>query len=119
MDASPTARDTFWNSLIAAGSRAFFCGHDHLYDHMLITRAGSDPGPEMHQFVAGTAGAPFYKQGDYVGNNTGWTLKRLNHIDATYGYILVEIDGRQATITFKGRKSPGHYEAMDTWSYKG
>ena len=117
MDASPAKRDAMWNSLIKAGSRVFFAGHDHLYDHMAVTRASGDPGPEMHQFVAGTAGAPFYKQGEYSGNNTDWKLSRVKHIDNTYGYLLVQIDGKKATITFKGRTGPGHYEAMDSYSY--
>lgn len=117
MDASPEARDAFWNSLTSAGSRVFFCGHDHLYDHMAVVREGAKPGPEMHQFVAGTAGAPFYKQGDYAGNNIGWKLRRVKHIDETYGYIVVDINGKKATITFKGRTSPGHYVPMDTYSY--
>lgn len=117
MDASPEKRDSFWNSLIAAGGRTFFCGHDHLYDHMVVTKSNGDAGPEMHQFVAGTAGAPFYKQGEYAGNNAGWNLKRLAHLDKTYGYLLVQVDGKTATITFKGRTSPGHYDAMDSFTY--
>lgn len=117
MDNSPEKRDAFWESLIKAGSRVFFVGHDHLYDHMLVTKSGSEPGPVMHQIVAGTAGAPFYERGDYAGNNTYWTLERKAHFDKTYGYILVQIDGNKATITFKGRKAPGVYEPMDSFSY--
>ena len=117
MDADPVKRNAFWGSLINAGCRVFFCGHDHLYDHMLVTKAGSNPGPELHQIVAGTAGAPFYKQGDYTGKNEGWNLKRLKHIDNTYGYLVVEIDGLKATITFKGRTAPGKYEAMDSFTF--
>lgn len=118
MDVSPSKRDAFWNSLIRAGSRAFFCGHDHLYDHMSVVRNGTDPGPEMHQFVAGTSGAPFYKEGAYTGNNTGWKLSRVKHLDRTYGYILVQIEGNRATITFKGRNDQGEYVPMDSWSYE-
>jgi len=117
LDANPARRDAFWESLIKAGSRVFFCGHDHLYDHMAVTRATGDPGPELHQIVAGTAGAPFYAQGEYTGNNTIWKLKRLAHIDKTYGYLVVDIDGKKATITFKGRTAPGVYKAMDTFVY--
>jgi hypothetical protein len=117
MDVHPEQRDAFWGSMIKAGARVFFCGHDHLYDHMMVTKAGPNPGPEVHQIVAGTAGAPFYKMGDYSGNNAGWTLKRLKHIDNTYGYLLVTIEGKTATITFKGRTTPGVYKAMDTFSY--
>ena len=117
MDADPAKRDAFWGSLIDAGARVFFCGHDHLYDHMMVTKAGGNPGPELHQFVAGTAGAPFYKQGDYSGNNEGWSLRLLKHIDNTYGYIVVTIDSKRATITFKGRTAPGKYAEMDSFSY--
>lgn len=117
MDADPEKRNAFWGSLIDAGARVFFCGHDHLYDHMAVTKEGDNPGPELHQFVAGTAGAPFYKIGDYTGKNEGWNLRRVKHIDDTYGYLVVEIDGLKATITFKGRTAPGKYVTMDTYSF--
>jgi len=117
LDSHPLRRDAFWESLIKAGSRVFFCGHDHLYDHMAVTRATGAPGPELHQIVAGTAGAPFYKIGEYSGNNTIWKLRRVKHIDETYGYLIVEIDGKTATIIFKGRTAPGVYKEMDRYSY--
>lgn len=119
MDAHPEQRDAFWQSMINAGSRVFFCGHDHLYDHMMVTKAGDNPGPELHQIVAGTAGAPFYKIGDYSGKNEGWNLKRVKHIDETYGYLVVTIEGLKATVTFKGRTAPGKYETMDTFTFTG
>ena len=119
LDAHPDNRDALWNSLIKAGCRAYFAGHDHLYDHMIITHDGDAPGTEMHQIVAGTAGAPFYKPGDYSGRNTTWTVKRAKNISDTYGYILVEVDGNNATVTFKGRTAPGKYEAMDSFTIKG
>lgn len=115
MDADPTKRDMFVKSLLKAGGRTFFCGHDHLYDHMIVK--ADRGGPELHQFVAGTAGAPFYKMGEYKGKNAGWKLARSKNITDTYGYLLVEIDGKKCTITFKGRVAPGKYEAMDSWSY--
>jgi hypothetical protein len=117
MDAHPEARDAFWESLISAGSRAFFCGHDHIYDHMKVVRSGPNPGPEMHQFVAGTSGAPFYGTGEYAGKNSYWQIERVKDIANTYGYMLVTIDGRTCTIEFKGRVSPGVYRTMDSWSY--
>ena len=116
MDADAAKRDTFVQALIRAGGRTFFAGHDHLYDHMIV-KSGNGRGPEFHQFVAGTSGAPFYTPGEYKGNNTGWSLTRAKNIPQTYGYLLVEIDGKKCTITFKGRVAPGRYEAMDSWSY--
>ena len=117
LDAHSDLRDSVWETLIHAGARVYFCGHDHFYDHMKITRATGDTGPEMHQFTAGAAGAPFYQGGPYQGQNSYWKLTQLKHIDNTYGYILVTIKGPKATITFKGRTAPDHYEAMDTFSY--
>ena len=108
-------RNDFWESLINAGARAYFCGHDHFYDHMSIVRDGADPGPEMHQLIAGTAGAPFYDPAKYS-SSPGWKLSSVHHVK-TYGYTVIEIDGNKATITFKGRTAPDRYEVMDSFSY--
>jgi len=117
LDAHPKERDAMWEALIGAGARVYFCGHDHFYDHMKVTRAKGEPGPEMHQFTAGTAGAPFYEGKGYAGNNTYWKLTQIKHIDHTYGYLLLEITDSTATVTFKGRTGANQYEAMDTFSY--
>ena len=111
----PSRRDEFWESLIKAGARVYFCGHDHFYDRMSIARAGPDPGPKMHQLTAGTAGAPLYKQGNY-GSSPGWEVGAVHHAGA-YGYIVAEIEGNNATMTFKGRTGAGKYEAMDSFRY--
>jgi len=108
-------RNELWETLTKAGARVYFCGHDHFYDHMLIMRDGAARGSEMHQLTAGTAGAPFYEQGDYT-SNPGWKLSVVHHIK-TYGYIVVAIERTKATITFKGRTAPNQYEVMDSFSY--
>lgn len=115
--AEPSKRDAMWESLIHAGVRLYFCGHDHFYDHMKVVRANGEPGPEMHQFTAGTAGAPFYKSGSYSATDQKWTRSRVQHIDGKFGYILVEVDGNKAMITFKEQTSAGVYNAMDSYSY--
>lgn len=117
LDNDVEKRDSLWETLIGCGSRVFFAGHDHLYDHMTVVRQGETPGPVMHQIVAGTAGAPFYKTGDYAGANSNWLLTRVKNIPSTYGYVLVDINGNTATITFKGRVAPGKYKSMDSFSY--
>lgn len=109
MEADLPARDAFVKSLLAAGSRVFFAGHDHFYDHMLIT-------PDFHQLVAGTAGAPFYGDAGYQQSGAGWTTRRIAHVDNTYGYLLVQVDGNRATITFKGKDATGRYVPMDSFS---
>ena len=115
--AEPSKRNVMWESLIGAGARVYFCGHDHFYDHMKIVRANGDPGPEMHQFTAGTAGAPFYKGGPYSTADQDWTRSQVAHIEEKPGYILIEIEGNKATITFKEQVSAGVYNAKDSYSY--
>lgn len=112
--AVPKKRDRMWESLYKAGARAYFCGHDHFYDHMQVQSETTPKG--MHQFLAGTAGAPFYDGGCYS-EDPGWNLTRIKHQDHLWGYILVVVDENQATITFKGRSLPGKYEQLDSWSY--
>lgn len=119
LDAHPDNRDALWDSLVAAGCRVYFSGHDHLYDHMSITLKGQNPPVVMHQIVAGTAGAPFYAPGEYTGKNTKWEVSRVKNIANTYGYMLVEVDGNTATITFKGRTAPGVYTPMDSFTITG
>jgi hypothetical protein len=118
LDRDPAARDAFWRSLIRAGGRSYFCGHDHFYDHMTVVRAGPEPGVRMHQFTAGTAGAPFYQGSDYAGKNPGWQLRRVKHLEKIYGYLLITVDDDTATITFKGRTAPDRFEPGDSFSYR-
>jgi hypothetical protein len=117
LDNDVAKRDAFWETLVGAGSRVYFCGHDHIYDHMTVTRKGDKPGPVIHQMVAGTAGAPFYPEGEYKGANSYWDISRVRNITNTYGYLLVDIDGTKATVAFKGRVAPGKYQVMDSFSF--
>lgn len=117
LGADPIARNALWESLIRAGVRVYLCGHDHLYDHMIVARKIEETGPVIHQLTAGTAGAPFYHGDIYKDKDSAWTLTNRQHIENTYGYILVAIENNKATITFKGRISPGRYEPMDSFSY--
>jgi hypothetical protein len=114
----PTERNTFWNSLAAAGVRAYFAGHDHMYNHARLDDGDGNPANDVHQFVAGTAGAPLYTwDGTYEGNYGSWT-PRLVYYESDYGYALVEVNGPQVTITWKHRVSPGVYQAGgDVFSY--
>jgi Iron/zinc purple acid phosphatase-like protein C len=90
------------------------CGHDHFYDHMKVQRSSTPLGVEMHQFTAGTAGAPFYSAEKYP-KDEDWSLERVKHYDYVYGYNLITIDGNAATIEFKGRTLEGTYETRDSF----
>ncbi len=117
-------RNMLLNSLMRAGSRVYFCGHDHYYDHMIVTKEGQKPEDAFHQLTAGTAGATFYEPTAYDDKNgtstkeDGWTVTRDKAFLHTYGYSVVDIDGNSCTITFKGRVSPGEYVPMERFTFK-
>ncbi len=117
MDNDAPARDKFWHSLANAGGRTYFSGHDHLYDHTAFSAPGWPANKSIHQYVLGTAGAPFYHKNDHDGANGDWLQTPIKHIEDEFGYAVVDVDGPKVTITFKTRKSPGVYTAADTWSY--
>lgn len=115
LDGDPAARDAFWKSIAAAGGRTFFAGHDHLYDHLEVR--SPDGSIDVHQFVVGTAGAPFAHGDDHQGNNSDWQLKQLSHVEDKVGYLVVEVDGPKVTLTFKGEDAAGSFQPLDAWSY--
>jgi len=117
METDPASRDAFVKSLIAAGEKVMFFGHDHLYDHKSFTAPGDSPDRTIHQFVIGTAGAPLVHGTGDPGNNGSWKVEQFKHIEDKYGYAVVEVNGPKISITFKTRTSPGIYEPADTFSY--
>jgi len=122
LDYFPTERDAFWAAIKNAGGRTYFCGHDHFYDHARVDDGDGNPNNDIHQFIIGTAGAPPYTWSPpYEGNNTIYTVEQWNHAKG-YGYVLVEIDGLNVTMTWIERQSkilniPGIYEPNEVWSY--
>ena len=110
----PEARDRFWDSLGAAGVRAYFCGHDHFYNRALIRdRAGR----EIRQIIAGTGGGSLKAWPGVYGD------KRVIgefHDDKHRGYLLVTVDGPRATIEWKALVAEGGtavWQAFDSFAY--
>ena len=122
LDYFPAERDAFWTAIKNSGGRTYFCGHDHFYDHARVDDGDGNPNNDIHQFIIGTAGAPPYTWSPpYAGNNSIYTLEQWNHAKG-YGYVLVEIDGLNVTLTWIERHSnnldkPGIYEPNEVWSY--
>lgn len=117
LDDYPTERDTFWNSLKKANVGAYFCGHDHFYDHARIDDGDGDVNNDVHQLIVGCGGAPFHTSYAYDGINAPWRPIGVSH-EQEYGYTVVEIDGLTATFTFYKRTGPSTYAATsDVWSY--
>jgi 3',5'-cyclic AMP phosphodiesterase CpdA len=118
LDDYATNRNTFWNSIAAEGGRTYFVGHDHLYDHARIDDGDGNPADDIHQYVVGTGGAPFYTSGAYDGVNSPFTPVNILRDIGYYGYAVVEINGYDATISWKHRTAPGVYTlTSDVFSY--
>jgi len=117
----PTERDLFWQSLKNTGSRAYFCGHEHFYNH---SRADDDayPNNDLHQVVVGSAGASVHTwNGTFPGNNSGRNIVNIYHT-TLFGYIIVDINDLDVTLTWMERQTndpgvPGIYHPRDVWSY--
>ncbi|MBN2455051.1 MAG: metallophosphoesterase, partial [Sedimentisphaerales bacterium] len=118
LDDWPDDRNTFWNSIAAEGGRIYFAGHDHFYNHTRLDDGDADPDDDLHQYIVGTGGAPLYDWDyNYGGNNGSWTPQLVHH-EKEYGYVVVEIDGSNVTLTWKHRVSPGIYQTNgDTFTY--
>ena len=114
----PDARDAFMKSLSKAGARAVFFGHDHLYDHVSASLAGWSENQSIHQFVVGTAGAPFVKGKQLNTQDGEWKLNRLGHVEKCLGYCIVDVTGSKVTITYKSETTPGKFMPADTFSYQ-
>ncbi len=114
----PAERNAFWNSLAAAGARVYFDGHDHFYNHARLDDGDGNPYKDVHQVMVGTGGDRLYTwEGIYAGDTGSWVPQGI-YYERDYGYTLVEIDGPQATLTWKHRVSPGVYQAAgEVFSY--
>jgi len=117
LDSYPSDRDAFWASIGQAGGRVYLCGHDHFYDHARIDDQDGNPDNDLHQCIIGTAGAPLVVfDGIYDGSNSGM-IPRQQYYASTYGYVVVDIDGLNVTLTWMQRVDVDDYVAMETWSY--
>jgi len=122
LDNRPSERDAFWASIRNAGGRTYLTGHDHFYDHALIDDGDGNPDNDIHQYIIGTGGASLYIWSPpYSGDNSYYTVEQLYHAK-NYGYVLVEVDGLDVTLTWIQRHTddlsvPGIYQPDEVWSY--
>jgi len=99
-------RDELLNALVDAGCRNFFAGHDHLYDKVTATRSDKRwHGASITQYVAGTAGAPFYAgkalpDKDAAMDGATYFLKRnpTDHVENRYAYLMVDVYGDKPPV---------------------
>jgi hypothetical protein len=113
-------KNAFVQSLLDAGGRIYFSGHDHFYDHARITGFAVAGRPAVfHQLIAGTAGAPIYAwDGKYSGHNgAGKTVTPIAHDDRKGGYCEVEVDDLTVYVQYLRPKDNGRYTVIDAFSY--
>jgi len=117
LDDYPKKRNAFLQSITNAGGRTYFCGHDHMYDHIAADH-DNNPANDIHQFIVGTAGAPLYtNDNQYKGSNA---LYKITPVAGAikHGYLIVSVDGSIVTTTWMQRIAPNNYQPRDTWTYK-
>ena len=115
----PDDRDIFWSSIAAEGGRVYFCGHDHSYDHARLDDNDGNPYDDVHQIISIGGGELFY-DGVFDGDNGPWVPLRVDHeniMQGRQGYVLVEIDGPNAVVTWKYRTDPGVFVVGDVFCY--
>jgi len=107
-------RDQFWNSIGKGEGKVYFCGHDHFYNRSLIK---DSRGNEIWQIIGGTGGGKLQKwHGRYKESRR---VMCEYHNSDHYGYILVTVDGVEATIEWRALVdiSDEEWEVLDSFTY--
>ncbi len=105
----PAKRDAFWNSIGQAGGKMYFTGHDHFYDH---SQAYDIHGIQIHQIVAGSAGASLYDWDDVY--REAPRVQGFSHC-RDHGYVVVDVNGYSVQSVFKERieTQPGQVQYVN------
>jgi predicted phosphodiesterase len=109
LGAYPEDRNLFWESLIEAGAKAYFCGHDHFYDHAIIDDGDDNSTNDIHQVIVGTGRSSFFSDSEYNGENGRWTPERVYHEEKS-GYVLVEVNDSNVQLKWKHRIEQNVFE---------
>jgi predicted phosphodiesterase len=100
-------RDEFWQSLINAGVKTYFCGHDHFYNVSLIDDGDGNRSNDIYQCLIGSGGGWLMPKHNLNGDNSKFKPKELIHkIEHGYGVVEISGDGNNdldVTITWYGR----------------
>lgn len=92
LDDYPADRDAFWKSLVQAGVKSYFCGHDHFLDISQWNDGDGNAENDIYQCVAGGGGAWLMSKYNFNGSNSNYQPVKVNH-SMIHGYLLVEING--------------------------
>jgi hypothetical protein len=105
------ARDRFWDAFGNGGGRLYFCGHDHFYDRATIKDRG---GRTIQQVLVGNGGAPFTS---FRGNYPDQRVRREQHLENSYGYLVVTVTGTEVSTRLKLLDGGGAWQTGDAFSY--
>ncbi|MFY9397517.1 MAG: metallophosphoesterase [Desulfomonilia bacterium] len=111
----PRERDEFWNAIGRAGGRVYFCGHDHLYNRAVIADVA---GNTIRQIVLSSGGGSLRTWSGRYGEEA--RVEGEYARDGLHGYVLVTVDGPEATIHWKalvGERGECIWQVLDTFSY--
>ena len=118
LDLNPVERNIFWESIAAEGGRTYFHCHDHKYINLRIDEGDGNPDNDIYQIDTATITSSFYAAPVYTGNNAPYTPVEVFYEINNYGYVVVDVDGNNVTITWKHRTASGVYEAGgDVFTY--
>ncbi len=110
----PEERNRFRDSIVNAGGRIYFCGHDHFYNRALVK---DGEGNSLWQVIAGTGGARLRTwSGSYKESSS---VSCEYHNSDYYGYLIVTVDGSAENVQWKALVDihAGKWQVYDTFTY--
>lgn len=98
-DSTMGMADAFFDSLVNAGSKVYFCGHDHFYNRSILERNGK----RLCQLLGGNGGASleFWKTGSYSSDYPDCNIgaQFCFHDQTTFGYCVVTVSSDNSIST--------------------
>ncbi|WP_271783399.1 metallophosphoesterase family protein [Aquimarina algiphila] len=107
-------RNQFWKNIKEAGSKVYFCGHDHGY---ALAEINNDKRESIYQVVVGTAGAGKSITPNYDGYNNPYTIQPLDQ-SQSYGFVIGEIQGDHASIVYRYINEKGEFQNRKALKYQ-
>ncbi len=119
-DSTMDMADAFFDSLLNAGSKVYFCGHDHFYNRSILERNGK----RLCQLLGGNGGAslelwnPGSYSSDYPACNISAQLAYHNQTSFGYCVVTVSSDSSISTVVkFLDTPTAPAVTAFDAYSF--
>lgn len=105
-------RDRFWKSLTEAGSKVYFCGHDHGFAAASIIDTLSNNRDTLYQIVVGTAGAGKSIKPVYDGYNSHYKVSPIQD-SKSFGFVIGELNNNEATFSYRFLNQKKEFENLE------